>query len=277
MPRRLRPHLENRTVVLTGGAGGLGRQLALQLARVEKANLVLVDRNEEGLRALAGEIGNICSSQVTTIAGDLLCEKAPRQIFAELAETEVYGLINNAGITYYGETAAEELQKFISIIEIDFRVVVELSLLFLSRFQRAGEGFILNVTSLAAFLPIPYQAVYAAAKAAAQNFTECLRAENRCPRLLIATFAPSGLATDMVTEAGLTRHMEKHRYSYLSPRLAARAALAGLKRGRRVIVPGLFNRVLYALLQVIPRRILLALAKSIYRCDRYQASDPAAR
>jgi short-subunit dehydrogenase len=277
MAARLHPRLENRTVVLTGAARGLGRQLALQLARTEKANLVLVDRNAAGLRELAGEIGRSCSSRVVTIVRDLLSDNAPGEIFAELAQVEVYGLINNAGLTFYGETKASELQRFKSIIEVDFRVLVELSLLFLSRFERAGEGFILNVTSLAAFLPIPYQAVYAAAKAAAQNFSECLRAENRCPRILIATFAPSGLATEMVREAGLARHMEKHRYSYLAPQRAARVALIGLKRGRRVIVPGFLNRIVYALLQVVPRTILLALAKAIYRYDRYQVPDSAAR
>ena len=277
MARRPRPRLENRTILLTGAARGLGRQLALQLARTEKSNLVLVDRNAAGLRELAGEIGGSCSSTVVTIARDLLSDNAPREIFDELADVPVYGLINNAGLTYYGQTTACELQRFTSIIELDFRVVVELSLLFLSRFQRDGEGFILNVTSLSAFLPVPYQAVYAAAKAAAQNFSECLRAENRGSRILIATFAPAGLSTDMVAEAGLTRHMEKHLYSYLSPQRAAWVALTALKRGRRVIIPGLLNRIVYALLQVIPRPVLLALASAIYRYDRYRVPGTAAR
>jgi short-subunit dehydrogenase len=277
MSRRPRPQLENRTVLVTGAARGLGRQLALQLAGTEKANLVLVDRNEADLRELAGEIRGSCSSSVLTIARDLLSENAPRDIFDQLADIPVFGLINNAGLTYYGETTASELGSFTSIIELDFRVVVELSLLFLSRFRLDGGGFILNVTSLAAFLPVPYQAVYAAAKAAAQNFSECLRAENRGSRVLIATFAPSGLATEMVAEAGLTRHMEKHRYSYITPQRAARVALTALKRGRHAIIPGLFNRFVYALLQVIPRSVLLAAARAIYRYDRYRVPGTAAR
>jgi short-subunit dehydrogenase len=262
------PPLENRTVLVTGAARGLGRELALELAIAEKADLVLVDRNAAGLRELAGEISGSCSSRVLAIARDLLAEDAPRKLHEELAEVPVFGLINNAGLTYYGETRVCELPKLTAIIELDFRVVVELSVLFLSRFRRAGEGFILNVTSLAAFLPIPYQAVYAAAKAAAQNFSECLGAENRGSRVLIATFAPSGLATDMVREAGLSGQMERHRYSCLTPQCAARAALDGLKRGRRVIVPGLYNRFLYALLQVSPRSLQLAAAKAIYRPDK---------
>ena len=84
MARRQRPRLENRTVVLTGAARGLGRQLA-------------------------GEIGGSCSSPVLTIARDLLADNAPRAIFAALAEVPVHGLINNAGLTYYGETTASEL------------------------------------------------------------------------------------------------------------------------------------------------------------------------
>jgi len=277
MARPPRLQLEGRTVLVTGAARGLGRHLALQLARGERADLVLVDRDQAGLARLADEITGSCAARVRTVVRDLLSENAPREVFEALEGVPVYGLINNAGMTYYGETSASELPRFRSIIDLDFRVPVELSLLFLSRFRRDGGGFILNVTSLAAFLPLPYQAVYAAAKAATQNFSDCLRAETRgCP-VVIATFAPSGLATAMVADAGLTRHMEKHLSWYSPPQEAARVALAALKRGRRVIVPGVMNRILYALLQVVPRPVLLAAAKAIYRYERYRLPETALR
>lgn len=266
MARRLQ--LEGRTVLITGAARGLGRELALRLAVTEGADLVLVDRDARGLDRLAEEIGGRCQSAVRTIARDLLAEDAARELCALVTDVPVYGLINNAGLTCYGEAAAGELPRYRSIIDLDFRLTVELSLLFHARLSRQGGGFILNVTSLAAFLPLPYQAVYGAAKAAAQNFTECLRTENRCSPVLIATFTPSGLATAMVTEAGLSRHMEKHLRWYLTPQEAARLALAGLKRGKRVIVPGLANRLLYGLLQIAPRSLAVAAAEAVYRRDR---------
>lgn len=265
--------LNGRTVLVTGAARGLGKQLALHLATVEGANLILVDRNLTGLQEVVEEIGEPRSGGIKIILKDLLAEDGPRSLYDDLGNEEVFGLVNNAGLTYYGETESSNLDLFRSIINLDFRVVVELSLLFLSRFKAKGEGFILNVTSLASFVPTPYQAVYAAAKGAAQSFSECLYQENRgCP-VIISTFAPSGIVTDMIEESGLTGHMHKHRYSYVSPERAAREALRGLKRGKRLIIPGLINRLIYVFMNLLPRRILIALARGIYKYDKYRGSD----
>jgi hypothetical protein len=145
--------------------------------------------------------------------------------------------------------------------------------LFLSRFRQEGEGFILNVTSLASFAPIPCQAVYAAAKAAAQSFSESLRQENRGGPVVISTFAPSGIVTQMIGESGLTRHMNRHRYSYCTPEDAAAVVIRGLKRGKRLIIPGLLNRLIYLLMNLLPRSLVVRLAGRIYDYARYGASE----
>ena len=267
--RRLR--LEGKTVLITGAARGLGKHLAVYLATVEKANLVLVDRNGPGLRVAAREIEG--HGEVTVIRCDLLEDGSVKSLFEMVRELDVFGLINNAGLTYFGETDAAELPRFESIIDLDFKVVVELSLLFLAGFKRKGGGFILNITSLAAFSPVPYQAVYAASKCAVQSFTESIYAENRGSPIVISTFAPSGIVTEMITDAKLTRHMEKHLYSYVTPEHAARFAVKALKRGKRLIIPGLANKLLYVFMSVLPRTILIILTRRIYRHDKYRIVD----
>jgi len=265
--------LSGRNVLITGAARGLGKQLAISLATVEGANLILVGRDVAGLNNLVEEINSRCSVKTRIIVKDLLTEHSAKTLYDEIKDDDIFGLVNNAGLTYYGETESSNLDLFRSIINLDFRVVVELSLLFLSRFKAKGEGFILNVTSLASFVPIPYQAVYAAAKGAAQSFSECLYQENRGSPVIISTFAPSGIITDMIEESGLTGHMHKHRYSYVSPERAATEAVRGLKRGKRLIIPGLTNRLIYVFMNLLPRRILIALARGIYKYDKYRGSD----
>jgi short-subunit dehydrogenase len=262
--------LSGRNVLITGAARGLGRQLAIYLATVEGANLVLVSRDAAGLNDLVEEINSCCSVKIRIMVKDLLPEHSAQSLYDELKDDDIFGLVNNAGMTYYGVTEASHIDLFRSIINLDFRLVVELSLLFLSRFKAQGEGFIVNVTSLASFIPIPYQAVYAAAKGAAQSFTECLYQENRgCP-VIICTFAPSGIVTEMIHKSGLTLHMEMHRYFYLTPQRAARAVIRGLKRGKRVVIPGLINRLIYVFMNILPRSILVLLAGKIYNFEKYR-------
>lgn len=261
--------LSGRTVLITGAARGLGRALALGLGVREGSNLILVDRDEPGLERVAEQIGTRSSVTVRILVRDLLEEDCARSLFDVLESVDVYGLLNNAGLTCFGPTEVSQLDRYRSIIEMDFRLVVELSLLFLSRFTQRGGGFICNVTSLGSFVPIPYQAIYAAAKGAAQSFSESLYQENRGGAVTISTVAPSGIVTDMIAEAGLAGHMNAHRFSYLSPEEAARQVIRGLKRGKRLIIPGFINRLIYLAINILPRNLLLGLAGRIYDYGKY--------
>ena len=266
-------NLRERTILITGATRGLGRQLALNLAESEGANLILVGRDEARLTELAGEIGGRCSVKTRIVVKDLLAEDSALSLFNETENEDIFGLVNNAGLTYYGPTEAAHLDQFTSIIDLDFRRVVELTLLFFDRLKVKAGGFILNITSLASFVPIPYQSIYSAAKAATQVFSECLFQENRNGPVLISTFAPSGMDTDMVTRAGLTRHMQKYRSYYTDTARASRDIIRGLKRGKRLIIPGVLNRLIYRLMDVIPRRVLIVLARKIYNYEKYRITD----
>jgi short-subunit dehydrogenase len=266
-------NLRERTILITGATSGLGRQLALTLAEHEEANLILVGRNESKLKELIDEINRRCSVRTRIVVKDLLAEGSALSLYHETENEDIFGLVNNAGLTYYGPTEASYLDLFTSIIDLDFRCVVELTLLFFNKLKVRSGGFILNITSLASFVPIPYQSIYSAAKAATQIFSECLFQENRdCP-VLISTFAPSGIYTDMIERAGLTRHMQKHRFSYIDTERAAKEIISGLKRGKQLIIPGVINRLIYRIMDVIPRRILIVLAGKIYNYEKYRITD----
>lgn len=268
-----RIELKNKSVLITGAGRGLGKQLALYLAGVEGAKPVLVGRHRESLLDVASEIDELCNVEVKTIVQDLLADNAAKILFDKVRNERIFGLINNAGMTFYGRTEASRIEFFRSIIELDFKVVVELCLLFLSRFQASGEGFILNITSLASFVPIPFQSIYAAAKSATQNFSECLVQENKGSPVLISTFAPAGISTEMIEESGLAWHMKKYLSFYITPERAAEVAVKALKRGRHLILPGKLSKIIYFFINFLPRGILLMICNRIYGYEEYRVDD----
>lgn len=148
---------------------------------------------------------------------------------------------------------------------MNYRALMELTLYFYSYFQEMGEGAILNITSAAAFSPIPYQNVYAASKHAAQAFTEGLAAENEYQNIYISSFAPGGIATEMIIKAGLDKKYKINSIYYMTPQTVARRAVKCLKFKRHIKIPGIGNKILYLLIRLFPRKWVVKITSYLYK------------
>lgn len=263
MPRL---RFENRWVVVTGASSGLGLEIARRLALVERANLIVAARRGDRLAGLKQEIEQRGETKVEPIEVDLSRPDGADTLFQRsTAIGQVYGVVNNAGVTAYGATTRDQLESYDRIIDVNLRSAMRLTLLFLDYLLERGEGGIQNVTSVAAFIPVPYQSIYSASKHALQCFTEALHAENRGRGIAICSFAPGGIATDMLTDSGLDRKFDRDSRLNMRPERAARKAVAAFKKGKAVAVPGLSNRLVVVLSRLLPRRLLLRLAAHAYR------------
>lgn len=254
--------------MITGASSGLGLEMARRLARVEKACLILAARRRERLEALKTELEQENGVRAIVLETDVASGEQAERLFREAtaaADGGIYALINNAGTTFYGAAASAQLQTFENICDVNFRAVMRLSLLFLDYFRERGGGAILNVTSEAAFIPLPYQAVYSATKHAAQAFTEALRTENAGSSVIICSFAPGGLATEMITRSGLDKKHGLDSPVHMKASVAARIAIHGFKRKKRVVVPGMMNKLTVVLFRLFPRCWSSRVAEMIYR------------
>jgi len=258
--------LKNRLIVVTGASSGLGRALALELALRQGAHLWLCARREDRLRELKNEISAASNVKVTIRRTDLSKAGDRRALLDAVAvDDEVFGLINNAGMTRYGPMAFADMDAFRGVMEVNMAAVMELSLGFVEILRDRGVGFLLNVTSEAAFVPTPYQGFYSTTKHGVQAFTDALRMEYRRSPIFIGTFVPGGIRTDMITSSGLYRRIPRDSRLNMTAKKAASACIRGLKRRRPLTVPGLMNRANHLLTRFMPREWVLRAAERLYR------------
>jgi short-subunit dehydrogenase len=250
---------EKRPIALiTGASAGIGAALAHEFA-AHGHDLVLVARREQVLGALADAIAAKGATRPTVLGADLARPDAAQAIAAALEQRglEPDVVVNNAGFGLLG--AADELDRVeqLAMIDLNVRALTDLSLAFIDSLKRR-KGGILNVASIAAFMPGPGMAVYYATKAYVLSFSEGLHRELKPEGVRVTVLCPGPVPTEFQARAGmgadalpgfLTRSAEE----------VARDGYRGLMQGRRVVVPGAANRAVTAALRVTPHSLLLEL------------------
>jgi uncharacterized protein len=255
-----------KRVVVTGASSGLGREIARSLAFDEKVSEIIVAaRRRERLEELKAEIEARSATRVRVLGVDLESPDGARTLFREsTADGDVFALMNCAGITFYGETLDAPFEKYRQIIAVNQAASMEAIMLFLRHFLERGAGAILAVTSMAAFIPLPYQNVYAATKHALQSFVEALSREYRGRGVTFSTLAPGGLSTEMLALAGTDRKYGMDSPVNMKPAVAARKAIAAVKRGRLCTVPGVGQKLVALVFKRAPKRFSMwAMARSM--------------
>lgn len=247
--------------VITGASAGIGAALARTFARHGHA-LALVARRGERLHTLAGEIAATGVPAPLVIAADLAVPGAAQRIGAALLAhgAEPRFMVNNAGFGLIGPAATRDRDEQLTMIDVNMRALTDLSLAFVDSLARQGGG-ILNVGSMAGFLPGPGMAVYYATKAYVLSLSEALHAELKSRGVRVCVLCPGPVPTEFAARAGGGDDMAPSLLTQSAERVAE-LGYRGLMQGRRVVVPGLANRLVTALVPLVPHRILLrAVAK----------------
>lgn len=252
--------------VITGATEGIGRALAEEFAREGHA-LLLIARDEAKLAATARELASTYSVAVKILASDLSTEEGCAGVEEALKRHGLYAdtLVNNAAIMAAGFLQDQDLARLRKIVDLDVRTVVDLTRRFLPGMIARQSGGVLNVASVEGFVPVPYQATYAAAKAFVLSFSRALSYETMYTGVRISALAPGTTATGLHAKAGA----ENSRYVTLLPVMSAeelaRFAYRKFKRGKKVIVPGWFNRLLVVARRFVPDILLLPFVGLLFR------------
>jgi short-subunit dehydrogenase len=246
--------------LVTGASSGIGAEMARELGR-RGHQVVLVARSEEKLQDLADGI-TTAGGRAHVVPADLTDRAARADLFDRVGALglTVDVLVNNAGFSTTGPVADAEVDRELDQVEVDVAAVVDLTTRWIAGAQERGRGALLNVASTAAFQPLPGQAGYGAAKAFVLSYTQALAAEMRGTGVTVTALCPGPVATGFIDAAGFTEeeaHGAMPDFMWVDAPEVAKAAVEGLAKGRKVVIPGAANRVAASFSQVIPRSLLL--------------------
>jgi len=246
-------------VLITGASSGIGAALAKVFA-AHGHELALVARRQDRLEALADEIAATGRPRPTVFTADIERRDAASIIAAELSSRglEPAIVVNNAGFGLRGAAAVLSRDEQLAMIDVNVRALTELSLMFIDGVAR-HRGGILNVASLAAFLPGPGMAVYYASKAYVLSFSEALHRELSERGVRVTALCPGPVPTEFQARARMGR-VPGARAIELSAERVAQIGYDAFMAGQRVVIAGIGNRIVVSLMRLVPNALILRLA-----------------
>jgi len=233
-----------KTALITGSSEGIGRSFAEIYAK-NGHNLVLVARNKAKLGEFAQQLKEKYTVDVQVFAADLIPVDAPQKLFEAitLKEIEIDILVNNAGMMQVEKLSESDPQKLNNLIQLNIQSLVNMTQQFLNPMISRGQGKIVNVGSIASFMPTPNFAAYGASKAFVLSFSEGIAEELRGTGVTITCVCPGMTETKMLSHAeGIEKFIPK--FLKADPmELAAQAYKASMK-GEVVFLDKVANKLL---------------------------------
>ncbi len=266
------------TALVTGASSGIGREIAWQLAPLA-AHLILVARREDRLEELSTELRELNPElRVDCRSVDLA---DPAQVsglgdWLQSNQVKLDFLINNAGLGDHGAFEASEWERVERMLQVNVVSLTALCHRLIPLLRRHRPGAILNVSSVASFLPVPEMAVYAATKAYVSSFSEALRAELRGTGISVTHLCPGPVDTEFGEVAQRANESPDDFRPMpdlfkVSAEHVARAALRGVARDRARVIPGALIMLTALAIGLVP----LALLRLFFRSSAERAQIPA--
>lgn len=254
----LPPPAPDSTALVTGASSGIGAEIARQLAR-RGHGVTLVARREERLRELADELSRLHGVRAEIVAASVADHDGRAEMVSEIEGRglTVETLVNNAGYGSGGRFQDLDADNEEGMVRLNVEALVGLCGVYAPRMVARGRGAILNVGSVAGFQPLPKQATYSATKAFVNTFTEALHTDLSGTGVTATVLCPGFTQTEF-TEAGEMDSMDSLP-SFLVDEApdVARAAVDGLEKGKRSVIPGPHNVVTAFGGRFAPRSLLL--------------------
>lgn len=228
--------------LITGASSGIGRDMARYLSKLGY-DLVIVARNKEALENLKNEL----NTNVEVIAMDLCDKENCYKLYEQAKDIDI--LINNAGFGVFGHFVETDLDKEVSLIQTNIIAVHILTKLYLKDMVKKNKGHILNVASIAGFMPGPLMATYYASKNYVVSLTRAINKELKKSKskVKMSLLCPGPVNTNFNNVANV-----RFKVKGLSSEYVAKYAVDKMLKGKLIIVPGLLIKIARVLAKIFP-------------------------
>jgi len=251
--------VEGKTIVVTGGGSGMGRELTLLLLK-KGARVATLDINESTLKetaTLAGDLQSKLSTHVANITDREAVFALPEAVIE--VHGAVDGVINNAGIIQkfvkINDLETKEIER---VFNVNFWGMVNMTKAFLPYLLKRPEAHIVNTSSMGGFLPVPGQTAYGASKAAVKLFTEGLHSELLATHVHVTVVFPGAVATNISANSGVSMSVEPPagapKIKTTTAVAAAEIILEGMEKNKYRVLVGSDAKSMDILCRLMPER-----------------------
>ena len=245
----------DKYTLITGASSGLGLELA-KLFGKDNNNLLLISSNESNLDKAKEELAKELSVDIKTLALDLSNPNNFKLVkdFTDSHNMFISNLINCAGFGDRTDFVDMDINKQLKMVELNCNAPMYLMHAYLQDMLSNNEGHILNISSIAAFVPGPYMVTYHASKAFLTNLSEGITRELKGTNVKLTTVCPGPFESNFVKKAG-----NDYTFSKIKPISATKVAEISYKclnKGKSFKVIGLKNRLMMLLTRFVPRKLV---------------------
>lgn len=250
--------------LITGASTGMGFALAEEFAR-HHHDLVLVGKDGGALSSAKKRLVDSYGVKVETIEIDLRDGNSAENIYSFCREHKinVEVLVNNASGGTFGPFKNSSAVDNETNVQLDIVTPLDLTYLFLHDMNEKHHGYIMNVSSTAAFQPGPNLAVFYASKSFVLSFTEAMAVEEEKSGVIISCFCPGPIRTEFLEESGMDKSKIVKKFKPIDPQKAANEAYKALMKGKVVVIPGFKNKRRAFDVRILSRKCVRHLMKNI--------------
>ncbi|MDX2190408.1 MAG: SDR family oxidoreductase [Bacteroidota bacterium] len=251
--------------LITGGSKGIGKEMALILAR-KKTPIILVARSIQELELAQQEVLAAGSPEVKIKAIDLSKPESPKELFTWFKQQniDIQILINNAGYGMWGFFEDLSMEAQLDMLQLNMVTLTELTYLFLPELKKQKQAYILNVASTAAYQSVPAMSTYSASKAYVLTFTRALRYELKNSNVSVTTFSPGATATNFTNRAGMQAMQAIADKFNMPVGIVAQAGIKAMFNKKAEVIPGLVNILSVFGNRFLPKFLIEQIAANLY-------------
>lgn len=244
---------ERNVALITGASSGIGYQYARQLA-IRNYDLIIVSNEADKITTVGEELQRDFGVTVTSLCRDLSQRDAAEELFAytQCRKIHVEVLINNAGVFFFNDLVEVDSQRISLMIQLHIQTATLLCHYFGQAMKQQGKGYILNMSSLSAWMPYPGIAVYAASKSYLLTLSKAAYNELYDQGVTVTAVCPGAVATNLYNLSVYYQKLALHLGIMLTPEQLARKGLRALFARRKSIVPGAINSIFLLLSGLMP-------------------------